>query len=238
MNFNTILFSATRVLFVAVTSLIIAGCGGAENSDASTTPANTTPQTAESIVTSFTPSLNDSKVPVNVSQITVNFSKAIDPNSLNNNTFTVSDGATGTVSTANTNTQAVFTLGSSLSRNMTYTVTLNGVTDISGNPIVKDGQPFSWSFTTCGNVPSSTYTVSWDTINDGDLSGYKVYYGTASPLTKGNSTTVDVGNSTDWILNPTQLNLLPCDNVQVAITSIGSTKSESQLSQSSTIIIE
>ena len=238
MNFNTILFSATRVLFVAVTSLIIAGCGGAENSDASTTPVNTTPQTAESIVTSFTPSLNDSKVPVNVSQITVNFSKAIDPNSLNNNTFTVSDGTTGTISTTNTNTQAVFTLGSSLRRNMTYTVILNGVTDISGNPIVKDGQPFSWSFTTCGNIASSIHTINWDDVNDPDIIGYRVYYGTNSPITKSNSSFQDVGITNSWDLNASSHELLPCDNVYVAISSIGGTKGESSLSSSVSAVIE
>jgi len=221
----------TRLSLVIVISSIITGCGGGGGEA-------TNSSSGASTITSNTPSNSNPKVPVNLSQISVDFSKAIDPNSLNSNSFTVSGGATGTVSTANNNTRVIFTLNQELSGNITYTVTLDGVTDVSGNSVTGSTDPFSWSFSTCGYNASSSHTINWDTVNDPDIVGYRVYYGTNSPLTKSNSSSQDVGVVSSWDLTPSSYDFLPCNNVYVAVSSLGGTKGESSLSDSVSAVIE
>lgn len=121
--------------------------------------------------------------------------------SLSDATFTVSRGITGSITIENLNKRAVFTINSNLAAVTTYTVTLSGVTDSNGNPIFSNNEDYSWSFSTCSSTTSSTYTLSRDPITDADINGYKVYYGTTYPLTKGNSTAIDVGNTTNWVQN-------------------------------------
>lgn len=84
--------------------------------------------------------------------------------------------------------------------------------------------------TNCTTNTLPNYDVSWNAVNDSDLTGYRVYYGTTSPLDKTNSNSVDLGNTTNWSLNTADLGLLPCDRVYIAVTSVGSSKVESQMS--------
>lgn len=234
MILNSLLSRAKKMTLLIGSTLIIVSCGGGETS--SSTPQQ--PVNSVSIVTANIPTNNDSKVPTNQSEISVDFSKQIDPNSVNNNTFTLSNGITGTVTTTNNNTRAVFTPIGALSSNLTYTVTLNGITDSLGNAIFVNNQPYTWSFTTCGTIPASTYTVNWSAVSDNDLSGYRLYYGTTSPLTKANSTMVSLGTVTSWNLNPSNLGFQPCNKVEVAVSTTGSTKSESSLSSIQTVTID
>lgn len=187
-------------------------------------------------VTSTTPTHGATNVLPSLNQIVVNFDEEMDTSSLNTSSFTLDNGLTGTVSTSNGATRATFTPNGQLSRGTTYTATVNGATDAAGNSL--QGSPFTWSFSTCGSTPNSTYTVSWNAVIDGDLSGYRLYYGTTSPLTKLNATAVDIGNVTSWIMNPSSLGFLPCDTVHVAVTAIGSTKGESALSNAANTLIE
>jgi len=190
-------------------------------------------------VSSVTPANNATNVAPSLNQIVVNFDEPMNANTLNSSTFTLNNGLTGTVSAANSNTQAVFTPNTPLSRSSTYTATINGATDAAGNNLQGNNQQvYSWSFSTCGSTPSSTYTVSWDAVVDTDLTGYRIYYGKTFPLTKSNGTSIDLGNVTSWIMNPVSLGFLPCDTVYVAVTALGSTKTESALSGYTSEIID
>ena len=212
---------------------LLSACGGGSGTD------DTTTNTPIGATITTSPVSNAAKIPVSLNQITVNFNKEFDSTTVNTSTFVISNGITGVISSSNSNKQATFTPNSALASNMTYTVTLTGISDANGISILpNNAQSFSWSFTTCGTTPTSTYSVSWSPVNDADLSGYKVYYGTTNPLTKANSTSVTLGNVTSWVLNPSNLALKPCDNVQIAISSVGNTKSESNLSQAGNIIID
>lgn len=223
-----------RLSLILVITLMLSGCVGEEKGSSSSTVLP-----SASVISSITPTNNDLKVSVNLEQITVNFNKPIDASSVNATSFTVNNGLSGTITVTNNNTRIIFVPDSQLESNSTYTVTLFGITDNIGLPVAPDNsQTYSWSFNTCGVTPLSTYTISWTPVSDSDLSGYKVYYGKNYPLTKGNSTNVSIGNFTNWDVNPTNLNLYPCDNLHVAITATGSIKAESQLSQSGTITIE
>lgn len=94
------------------------------------------------------------------------------------------------------------------------------------------------SSVSCGNNPISNYSISWNQVNDADLVGYKVYYGTNSTLTKSNAKTTQLGNVTSWVFNPTNEGFTTCEQVLIAVTSLGSTKSESPLSLSGILTIE
>jgi len=77
--------------------------------------------------------------------ITAAFSEDMDPATINNSTFTVSNGVVGTVTYNPLNFTATFIPSGSLVSATTYTVTLIGVTDLGGNALAGIT---SWSFTT------------------------------------------------------------------------------------------
>jgi len=200
-----------------------------------------TPSTDSSqpVVVSTSPSDGADLISLNLEEIIVSFDEAMDPSSLNTSTFTLDNGLTGTVSMLNGNTQAKFIPAENLSRATTYTATLSGVTDTSGNALVPNNQQvYSWTFNTCGDNATSTYTISWDAVNDNDLEAYNVLYGTASPLTKSNSNTLVAGNVTSMTFNPSTLGFKPCDTVHVAVVATGFTKGESALSNIASVMVE
>ncbi|VAW63500.1 hypothetical protein MNBD_GAMMA11-1142 [hydrothermal vent metagenome] len=158
--------------------------------------------------------------------IIVDFNEAINPESLNGSTFTLNNGATGTVIISNGNTRAQLVPSTNLMRGTTYTATLSNVSDIEGN---QQKQTYSWSFSTCGDTAESTYTISWDPVIDADLSGYKVYYGLSGTLNKS-SASVNVNTQTSWVMSPAALGFKPCDTVHIAITALGTNKGESAFS--------
>ena len=199
------------------------------------TTSTSSGDTTRPLVTSTTPANNATRVLTSTSQIIANFNEALAPNSVNTGSYTLSNGVTGTVSMANSNTRAIFTPASQLARGITYTATLNGVTDAAGNAL--QGIPYTFRFSTCGSTATSTYTVAWNAVTDLELTGYRVYYGTTT-LTK-NSSRQDIGrNVTSWQLNPVSLGYLPCTTVYVAVTALGSVKGESALSGQTSTSIE
>ena len=105
------------------------------------TNADTTPPT----VVSTNPIDGATGVPVN-STIVTTFSEAMDASTINDSTFTMSNGATGMVSYDDTTQTATFTPSANLNYATTYTATIiKDVKDLAGNPIASD---FVWSFTT------------------------------------------------------------------------------------------
>jgi len=104
-------------------------------------------------------------VPVG-NRLTVTFSEAMDPATINTTTFILKQGTTpisGTV--AYTGLIAVFTPLSNLEPSTTYTATITrGAKNLDGNPLARD---YSWSFTTGATVdttkPRVTLTVPADT---------------------------------------------------------------------------
>ncbi len=82
------------------------------------------------------------------SAITATFSKAMDPATINQLTFTLNSGfpVTGTVTLDGTGTVATFTPAGPLFTNTLHTVTITtGAKDLAGDPLAA---PFTWSFTT------------------------------------------------------------------------------------------
>ena len=105
------------------------------------TPADTTLPT----VTSAVPYNGATGVGVNVAPGVI-FSKAIDPVSVNSNTFQVTNGGTplaGSYWFNSSNTRIEFVPNAPLPANTILTMSLNGVLDQVGNPVT-----FSSSFTT------------------------------------------------------------------------------------------
>lgn len=85
--------------------------------------------------------------------VTVLFSEAVDPSTVNGGTFTISQGGTAvTGSVEVVGTTATLKPLSNLQPNTTYTGTINGVADLAGNTMAG---PFSLSWTT-GSTKDST----------------------------------------------------------------------------------
>src|SRR6202140_4063365 len=78
--------------------------------------------------------------------ITVMFSEAMEPATINDTTFTVAPGITGTVTLDGTGRIAAFIPSANLALGTTYTATITtGVQDLFGNALASN---FVWSFTT------------------------------------------------------------------------------------------
>lgn len=118
-----------------------------------------------------------------------------------------------------------------------YSVTLSGVMDLAPTPNVMPVA--SWSFSTCGDVATASYLVEWDAVNDPALAGYRVYYGTTSPLTRANAmgTINATAGSTSAVLNGPAAGLQPCSTVHVAVTAL-SASAESAFSNQAFIDVE
>ncbi|MDP9054263.1 MAG: Ig-like domain-containing protein [Acidobacteriota bacterium] len=122
--------------------------------------ADTTPPTV-----SFTVPVNNAQSVTVGSAITVTFTEAMDPATINTNTFTLQKGATGVPGTVTyaPNT-ATFTPTTPLAFNTVYTGTItNGAKDLAGNALATN---FVWNFTTAAVLlPNPVISVS-GTVND------------------------------------------------------------------------
>jgi hypothetical protein len=85
-------------------------------------------------------------------------------------------------------------------------------------------------------VPSSGAVLNWDaplTSADGtqlfDLAGFRIYYGTTSPLTKTNSQNIDVGSATAYTFDG-----LPAGTYYFAVAAYDLLSNESDLSDATT----
>ena len=112
-----------------------------------------TPDTTPPTVSYTVPYSNATNVPIG-NALSVTFSKAINPLTINTATFTLRQGTTsvsGTVTYAGVT--ATFTPGISLAPNASFTATITtGVQDLSGNALAAN---YVWSFTT-GATPDTT----------------------------------------------------------------------------------
>ena len=105
------------------------------------------------------PFASNSNVPVNDS-ITAYFNEAMDPSTINTNTFTLMQGTTSVAGTVKFDgyETAVFTPAAILSPNTAYTATITtGVKCLGGNSIA---QNFAWSFTTGLSQTTAPIVVS------------------------------------------------------------------------------
>jgi len=134
------------------------------------------------------------------STITVTFSEAMDPATINDTTFIVA-GATGTLSYSGTT--AMFT-PDALANGTSYTVTITtGVTDVAGNALAAD---YTFSFTTVASgssaptfsgltlaVPTSSTTVdvAWELATDDVSASDAIVYDISVATSSGAAFNVD-----------------------------------------------
>jgi hypothetical protein len=119
----------------------LAGCGGMADPYLTAPDTGGTDTTRPTIVGTL-PAQNASSVPTG-SMIVVTFSEPVDSASVTNAAFSLSGGATGTISVNGSSAQLV--PYPALPANTTVTVTISGVKDIAGNTMAA---PYTWSFTT------------------------------------------------------------------------------------------
>jgi acid phosphatase type 7 len=123
----------------------------------------TTPPT----VTSLAPGNGGSDVPIVGTKVEATFDKAMDTNTINGSTFTLTkpdgpdadtnpDPVSGTVAYSSTSNKATLSPSANLDYITTYTATVkggaNGVKDAAGNPLSADEV---WTFTTAPAAPSN-----------------------------------------------------------------------------------
>jgi len=122
-----------------------------------TTGGGSGTDTTAPMVNSVVPANNATAVALN-SKLTVTFSEAMDPATINVSTFTLKQGANSVPgSISYTGTTATFTPSSVLSANMVYTGNITtGAKDLAGNPISSN---YSWSFTSAGTTDATAPTV-------------------------------------------------------------------------------
>ncbi|MCW3073132.1 MAG: hypothetical protein JWP69_201 [Flaviaesturariibacter sp.] len=133
-------------------------------------------------VVSTDPINNATGVPVN-KIITATFSEAMNPGTINTNTFLLKQGAIsipGTVTYAGTT--ASFTPSSNLSANTTYNATITtGSQDLAGNALANN---YVWSFTTAGSPSPVLGTVAL----------FGVFGGSAGITNQGTNTVINNGS--------------------------------------------
>lgn len=138
------------------------GGGGGGSAGGSSTPTITVSQPPIVVAKNTDGSSGEVNVGAAISII---FSTAIDPLTLNTSTFTVS-GVSGTVAYNSGTKTATFTPSSSLAYGTTYTATITtGVKDTGGNAILNN---FTWSFTT---QQSSSGSPGTPTLLGGAIQG-------------------------------------------------------------------
>ena len=93
---------------------------------------------------------------------------------------------------------------------------------------------------TCAVPSTSSYSIAWNAVDDANLNGYKIYYGTTSPLTKFNASgSVPIAwNMASATFVPATYDLTTCTRVYLAVTAVGSSKPESALSTVQSIVVE
>src|SRR5208283_2167921 len=103
---------------------------------------------------------NAANVPINTA-ITATFSKVMNPTTITNQTFTVTQGGTAVSGTVTySGVTAVFTPASNLTPGVTYTATITtGATDatLTGNPLQNN---YPWQFTTAAAIDTTPPRVS------------------------------------------------------------------------------
>jgi hypothetical protein len=180
-------------------------------SDAPPTVSVTTPQSAAIGV-----ALNSS--------ISAIFSETMNDSTLNSASFTVTTntGVAVTGSVTVTDNTATFVPSVDLEANTQYIATIStAATDSTGNALTDN---YSWSFTTAAATEVGTTILSWDPVIATDLSGYRVYYGTApGTYLQSIGQGIEVGN----VVTYTVTGLSPGTRYYFAVTAYDTTGNES-----------
>lgn len=126
--------------------------------------SGTAADTVASTVSSSSPANVATDVALN-SSLSVNFSEALDPATVNTSTFTLSDGGTPVLGAVSySNKVATFKPASDLTASTVYTATLTtAITDLAANPLAAN---VVWSFTTGTAVASGPAAVNLRTAGD------------------------------------------------------------------------
>ncbi|MBN1499288.1 MAG: clostripain [Spirochaetes bacterium] len=144
--------------------LAIAACDSGSSSSGG--GGTSVPDTTPPVIVSTTPVTGATGIAKN-STISVSFSEAVDPATVDTNSFIVNNGTvnlSGTVAMSSDNITAVFTCTADMAYDLTHTVTIKAsVADMAGNELGTDG---IFSFTT-GAAPDTTPpTVSVNPANN------------------------------------------------------------------------
>jgi clostripain len=151
-NFKTHI-SAMLISGIFLSFLVVTACGGGGAAkDKNTDPV---PDITPPTVISTSPITGATGIAKN-STISVTFSEALDPSTVDTGSFTVNDGSSnlsGTVSLSSDKKTAVFTLSADMAYDIEHTVTLDeSIADAAGNELGTDSV---FSFTT-GSAPDTT----------------------------------------------------------------------------------
>lgn len=157
------------LLFILISGVfLITGCGGGGNGSQIECLTSTTPtpniSTAPTVI--FTdPANGDINVAIN-KKISATFSEDMDSSTLTDTTFTVA-GVTGTVDYDPITRIAIFTPGSNLASNTTYTATIStAARSLAGIAMAAD---YTWSFTTGTTLDNTPPTVTFTDPDNGDI---------------------------------------------------------------------
>lgn len=114
------------------------------------------------------------------SSVSANFSEPMTNSTLTTASVTLAKTTGGTAVAGTVSVignSATFTPSASLVAGTQYTATIStAVQDAAGNALAAD---FVWNFTTATASPVSTAILAWDAVSATNLSGYRIYYGTA-----------------------------------------------------------
>ena len=114
------------------------------------------------------------------SSVSANFSEPMTNSTLTTASVTLAKTTGGTAVAGTVSVignSATFTPSASLVAGTQYTATIStAVQDAAGNALAAD---FVWNFTTATASPVSTAILAWDAASATNLSGYRIYYGTA-----------------------------------------------------------
>ncbi|MGN6594161.1 MAG: Ig-like domain-containing protein, partial [Terriglobales bacterium] len=185
--------------------------------------------TAPSVV-SATPPNGATGVPLNA-VVQLQLSQPLDPTTVTSNAITLSPAVTGTTSLNGSGTLLIFTPSGGLAASTTYTVTTNGMADLSGNGLT----PYTASFTTSGVSIAGNGTASLTTPApnatgvDVNAALHLAFSRPVDPLSvSGDSLSVEakVGNS--WLVVATQITL-SADGLSATLTPLAPLPGNTQM---------
>ena len=207
-------------------------------------------------VTSLAPGNGGSDVPI-ASKVQATFSKAMDANTINGSTFTLTkpdgpdadtnpDAVSGTVAYSSTANTATLSPSANLDYNTTYTATVkggaNGVKDAAGNPLSADQV---WTFTTAPAAPSNltatrsgslgnqSINLSW-TDNSNYETGFVIERSTTSSFTTNLVTYQKRANTTSFSDRSLQNKTTYYYRVFAAVSSTGTRSTPSNVASATT----
>jgi chitodextrinase len=93
--------------------------------------------------------------------------------------------------------------------------------------------------TTTPGLASATYTISWNAVNDVNVTGYRIYYTNTSPIGAGPVGSVNVGGATTSVVfDPGANGMVAGQTLYVAISSTGAGGIESPMSSPVSVVVQ